>query len=301
MNRKIWMVSLSGLTLLILAGCVAKGSDLVHTEEQVQQNVNEQETIIVDKQQEVVNVESQIDVENSTTINDDTSQIDMTQSDVDVETTFVEVINGKMVIANPENQLVLVNKTNYLPSDYKPEQLVVPNVPFYFEEVIQKKHMRQDAAAALEELFAASEKQGLSLVAASGYRSYERQAEIYQAQVRQVGEEKANEAVAIPGQSEHQTGLAIDVTSAEMNFKLLESFEDTNEGKWLREHAHEYGFIIRYPKGKEETTGYQFEPWHIRFVGKEVAQILFSENLTLEQYIDALPVQQQEQSIQTEQ
>jgi D-alanyl-D-alanine carboxypeptidase len=204
--------------------------------------------------------------------------------------TEVEEANGLQVILNPENIMAVVNKVNTLPSDFKPGELVVPDVPFYFEEDLPKKYMRAEAAKALEELFAQASKDEMELVAASGYRSYDRQHAIFSSKASRVGEEAANQVVAFPGQSEHQTGLAMDITSAEMGYKLEEEFGETDEGIWLQENAHLFGFIIRYPKGKESITGYQYEPWHIRYVGKEAAKEIYEKGITLEEFVEVRPV-----------
>jgi D-alanyl-D-alanine carboxypeptidase len=197
----------------------------------------------------------------------------------------VEVQNGMKVIMNPDNILALVNKELSLPATYKPNDLVVPRVPFAFaEKNVEKRYMRAEAAAALEALFAAARKEGIELVAASGYRSYERQEALFMEEVKEKGKEKAIHAVALPGQSEHQTGLAMDITSPSVHNALTTAFGETKEGKWVAEHAHEYGFIIRYPKGKEAVTGYQYEPWHLRYVGKKAARVIFERNITLEEY-----------------
>lgn len=197
----------------------------------------------------------------------------------------IEVKNGQKIIMNPTNILALVNKEQSLPASYKPNDLVVPNVPFSFSETnVEKRYMRLEAARALEQLFAAAQKEGISLVAVSGYRSYERQKELFDEEVKKSGKEKAVHAVAFPGQSEHQTGLAIDISSQSIKANLTASFGDTNEGKWVAAHAHEYGFIIRYPKGKEAITGYQYEPWHIRYVGQKAAKVIYEKNITLEEY-----------------
>lgn len=197
----------------------------------------------------------------------------------------IEVQNGQKVIMNPTNILALVNKEQSLPASYKPSDLVVPNVPFSFSETnVEKRYMRLEAAKALEQLFAAANKAGIQLVAVSGYRSYDRQKELFDEEVKKNGKEKAIHAVAFPGQSEHQTGLAIDISSLSMKSNLTATFGDTKEGKWVAAHAHEYGFIIRYPKGKEAITGYQYEPWHIRYVGKKAAKVIFEKDITLEEY-----------------
>lgn len=190
-------------------------------------------------------------------------------------------------IENPYEVLVLVNKDYSLPADFEPNDLTVPNVPFPFAEDDPKKQLRQEAAEALEELFAASEKDGLSLYAQSGYRSYERQEAIFASNVEKHGESHANTYSAKAGESEHQSGLVMDVTAQEVGFDLITDFGETEEGKWIKDHAHEYGFIIRYPKGKEEITKYQYEPWHLRYVGEKAATEITNDGLTLEEYLGA--------------
>ncbi|WP_425447147.1 M15 family metallopeptidase [Dethiothermospora halolimnae] len=192
--------------------------------------------------------------------------------------------NGNKIIKDPNDVLVLANKERELSSDYIPKDLIIPNVRFPFEENLPKKQMREVAAKALEKLFDAANKETIHLFATSGYRSYDRQKNLFNYYTKQHGEEAANKFSAKPGQSEHQTGLAMDVTSQSVGFNLTEDFGQVVEGKWLKENAHRFGFIIRYPKGKEGITGYQYEPWHIRYVGKEVAKDIYENNLTLEEY-----------------
>jgi D-alanyl-D-alanine carboxypeptidase len=194
--------------------------------------------------------------------------------------------DGLAVVNNEDSLLVLVNKKRNLPSDYTPPDLVVPNVEFSFSGESEKKYMRKDAAKALEELFAGAKDDGIELKAVSGYRSYARQKAIFDSNAKQKGDEVANRTSAHPGQSEHQTGLAMDVSSASADYSLETTFGDTKEGKWLASHAHEYGFIIRYPKGKQDITGYTYEPWHVRYVGKDVAEAVYRSGLTLEQYLE---------------
>lgn len=191
------------------------------------------------------------------------------------------------VLANPYDQLALVNKQNALPSDYDPHDLVVPDVRFPFTEDLPKKQMRKVAADALENLFQAADEAGLDIVAQSGYRSYGRQEAIFASNANQHGEEAANRFSAQPGESEHQTGLTMDITTPSINNELTTEFGDTDEGKWIKEHAADYGFIIRYPEGKEEITEYQYEPWHLRYVGEKSAQEIMSKGITLEEYLDA--------------
>lgn len=98
---------------------------------------------------------------------------------------------------------------------------------------------------------------------------------------------------AVPGHSEHQTGLAIDVSGSDGKCAASDCFAGTPEADWIAQHAPEYGFIIRYPEGKEAITGYKYEPWHIRYVGVDIAKDIAAQNLTLEEYFNAVPVQQE--------
>ncbi|MFD1850846.1 D-alanyl-D-alanine carboxypeptidase family protein [Oceanobacillus bengalensis] len=191
---------------------------------------------------------------------------------------------GIPVISNPYDQLALINKEQALPENYIPEDLVVPNVRFPYEDDVPKKQMRQVAATALEELFAAADDAGLELYAQSGYRSYETQKSLFANYVSNHGEEEANIFSARPGESEHQSGLTMDVTSPDVSFDLNTDFGDTDEGIWLQEHVADFGFIIRFPEGKEDITQYQYEPWHLRYVGNKTAQEIMSEGITLEEY-----------------
>ncbi|MEI2368124.1 M15 family metallopeptidase [Niallia circulans] len=197
----------------------------------------------------------------------------------------IKEVDGRKIIQNPTNIVSLVNKEFGLPDGYAPKDLVRPNVEFSFgNQDIEKSYMRKEAAKALEDMFNDAKKSGITLYAVSGYRSYNRQTEVYDAEVSRVGKEKAVQAVAYPGNSEHQTGLAMDISSESANFLLTEEFGETKEGKWLKENAHLYGFILRYPKGKEKITQYEFEPWHFRYVGKKSAKDIYENDWTLEEY-----------------
>lgn len=188
------------------------------------------------------------------------------------------------VVSNPSGLLVAINKTNTLPTDYIPDNLVKPKIEFYFNNDIPKRYMREVAAKAVEKLFVDAYGNDMYIIGASGYRSYDRQDTIFSRNASIYGFEEANTFSAYPGQSEHQTGLTLDVTTRSMNYKLEEEFGSTKEGKWLAQNAHKYGFIIRYLKGKEELTGYTYEPWHIRYVGTDVADEIYKNNWTLEEY-----------------
>lgn len=198
----------------------------------------------------------------------------------------IQETDGKSVVTNPEAMTVIVNKQRALPEGYEPKDLVEPDVAFSFDGPNEKRLMRKEAAEALEKLFARADSEGVELRAVSGYRSYARQKVIYDTKVRTSGEEEASRLVSIPGNSEHQTGLSIDVSSPSVGNGLEENFGDSSEGKWLAEHAPEYGFVIRYPKGDESKTGYVYEPWHIRYVGTDIAPDLAASELTVEEYFD---------------
>ena len=157
--------------------------------------------------------------------------------------------------------VLIANKTYSLPSNYNPGLTSETGEAF--------NQMKMDA-----------QNSGLNIEIISGFRSYARQNTIYNNYVSRDGKESADRYSARAGHSEHQTGLAIDINS------LNTSFENTEEGKWLKENSYKYGFILRYPKGKEEITGYMYEPWHYRYVGRELATKLYSNGswLTIEEY-----------------
>ncbi|MBR7184485.1 MAG: D-alanyl-D-alanine carboxypeptidase family protein [Clostridia bacterium] len=171
----------------------------------------------------------------------------------------IEVIDGVTYI----DGVLIVNKTYSLPADYPQKSLTPEALNAYWT-------MKQVAAA-----------EGLTIKSISDYRSWYDQRYIYNGYVARDGQEAADRYSARPGHSEHQSGLAIDINSTAFDF------DQTPEGIWLATHCVEYGYVIRYPKGKEEITGYLYEPWHIRYVGKELAQKLYlgdGQFITLEEY-----------------
>ena len=194
------------------------------------------------------------------------------------------------VVAQPHSVPVLINKTLSLPENFKPQNLVYPNVAFIFNEKIEKRMMRKEAATALEQLFIGAKKDGVTLLGVSAYRSYATQKALFDRYVAKDGYEKARTYSAVPGTSEHQTGLAIDVTGGNGKCAAEDCFGATKEAAWLNQHASQYGYIIRYPKGKENITGYKYEPWHLRYVGKDVAASVSKQKITLEEYFNVVPV-----------
>jgi zinc D-Ala-D-Ala carboxypeptidase len=194
------------------------------------------------------------------------------------------------VVANPSAIPVLVNKVNKLPDSYQPSDLVDPDIPFIFKAKVEKRKMRSSAARAIEKLFAGAKQNGVSLLGVSAYRSHAAQTAVFNHYVSIDGVKAAKTYSAVPGTSEHETGLAIDVTGGDGKCAAEDCFAGTTAAKWLEKHADEYGFIIRYPKGKEDITGYQYEPWHLRYVGKTVAKDIMSHKITLEEYLDTIQV-----------
>lgn len=188
-------------------------------------------------------------------------------------------------VTNPDAIDVLVNKEYALSPDYVPPDLVEPAVRFIFAEKHERRLMRAEAAAALEEMFAAAEEDGIYLAGVSGYRSYAYQEMLFTSYVSTDGLEKAQRYSARPGQSEHQTGLAMDISGSTGECAADDCFAGTPEAEWLADHAHEFGFIVRYPEGKEDVTGYMYEPWHVRYLGSELARKVYDSGLTYEEYL----------------
>lgn len=206
------------------------------------------------------------------------------QAKLDLESSFYENV---ITVSNGDSKLVLVNKNYALDSSYAPSDLVLPNVLALGHEQNKTIYLREEASQHLEQLFSAAEQEaGLIFLARSGYRSYETQVSLYQRYVDQNGQEAADRFSARAGHSEHQTGLAIDVTADSVNGQLTTEFGKTAEGIWLKDNAHRFGYIIRYLEGRESETGYQYEPWHIRYVGVEAATEIYENNWILEQYLN---------------
>lgn len=172
-------------------------------------------------------------------------------------------------------KLILVNPRYYIRSSYIPSNLtIVQNVP-KIKRKNETMKLDNDCYNAYIEMVNDAKSKNLNLILYSSYRSYAKQISLYN--------KEDNSLIARPGHSEHQTGLALDI--ATISSGLTSHFEHTNEFKYLSENAHKFGFILRYPKDKTNITGYAYEPWHYRYVGKEHAKIIKENNLTLEEYI----------------
>lgn len=184
-------------------------------------------------------------------------------------------------LSDPESPWVIVNKVSALPSNYVPSDLTSPVIGGF---------VRSQAAAALNNMTTAAGLKGINLTMLSGYRSFNTQTSTYNAFVAQDGQADADTYSARPGHSEHQSGWAVDLGGGSCGLQTC--FGETAAGKWLAVHAHEYGFIIRYLPGKEAITGYQYEPWHLRYVGLELSNELYKTGQTMEEFFNVVPTKQ---------
>jgi D-alanyl-D-alanine carboxypeptidase len=173
-----------------------------------------------------------------------------------------------------DSYTVVVNKKHKLPNDYAPSDLTS----------IDGGYLRTAAAHSMQELIDAADSSGFYLRLVSDYRSYADQESIYSGYVAVDGQEQADTYSARPGFSEHQTGLAADVGTANGTCSLMTCFGNTPAGQWLAANGANYGFIVRYPEGKEAVTGYQYEPWHLRYLGISAALGVYNSGLTMDEY-----------------
>ena len=178
---------------------------------------------------------------------------------------------------NQDSNFVLVNKFYYLDKNYVPDNLEEIDTNYS----VAGKYLVNVARISFECLAKKANEEGFTIRAVSTYRSYSYQENLYNNYVAQDGVNNADKYSARAGFSEHQTGLAVDVDNRVSGFN---EFESTKEYEWMRENAHKYGFILRYPKDKEYITGYIYEPWHYRYVGVEIATFIHKNNLTFEEY-----------------
>ena len=178
---------------------------------------------------------------------------------------------------NLNTNKILVNKYYYLEKDYEPNNLETISKQYALEGM----ELVHEAKENFEAMAKAAQKEDLSIIAMSTYRSYDYQVKIYNQYIKKDGQEKVDTYSGRPGHSEHQTGLAVDVYNGKVNYT---KFEDTNEFEWMKKHAEEYGFILRFPKDKEKETGYMYESWHYRYVGEDIAKYINKHNISFEEY-----------------
>lgn len=214
-----------------------------------------------------------------------------TESTAQKETTFTLSLPGASAIEarvedynDPSSLWVVVSKDHALSNQqYRPADLTFMADKSRTDKSNDERSLRAVAVEDFNALIAAANTAGYDLIIGSGFRSYELQATYYNHYVSVSGEAAANKYSAKPGQSEHQTGLVADITLRSMQCYLDTCFGETSAGKWLAAHVADYGFIIRYPADKTEITKYQYEPWHIRYVGKPLAGALKQSGLTLDE------------------
>lgn len=176
-----------------------------------------------------------------------------------------------------KKELMLVNKFNYLDENYAPDDIVKVSMQFAYGDNEIKKEVYEK----FRSMYNDAKKEGLYLIITSSYRDYNFQKELWDSYANQKGDEWADSVSARAGYSEHQTGYTLDIVTYNAN---MSSFEKTDEFKWLQDNAYKYGFILRYPKDKEDITGYSYESWHYRYVGKDVATKIKKLGITFDEY-----------------
>jgi len=179
--------------------------------------------------------------------------------------------------ADINNYDFIVNKNYKLSEDYIPSDLEEISLEYSCDD----KYLRHIARINFEKMAKVAKDKGFNIIAVSAYRSFKYQEKLYNNYVKDKGFYYADMASARPGHSEHQTGLAVDIADLSLDY---DNFESTKEFTWIKENAHKYGFIMRYPKANFHITGFKYEPWHYRYVGTDVASYIYENNITLEEY-----------------
>lgn len=182
--------------------------------------------------------------------------------------------------------LTLVNKDRGLAASYEPPDLTP--IPRQYVSSTASQSLRRAAEEALVRMLDAAGQEGLTIKVNSAYRSYQYQVSVFRNEVATYGCTQALRESAVPGHSEHQLGLAVDLTSPEVRWDLVDAFAQTPEGAWLTAHADAYGFVLSYPKGTEAITGYLYEPWHYRYVTQPVAAAIVASHQTPTEYLAGL-------------
>ena len=178
-----------------------------------------------------------------------------------------------------KGNLMLVNKFNQLKENYTPKN-IVPISNYYSYD---NNSITEEVYTAYKKMWYAAKDEGLTLIVTSSYRDYKTQDTLWNGYADSKGEKWADSVSARAGFSEHQTGLTLDIVTYNT---IMNDFEKTDEFKWLQKNAYKYGFILRYPKGKEDITGYDYESWHYRYVGTDVAKAIYDKNITYDEYYE---------------
>ena len=174
------------------------------------------------------------------------------------------------------NELMLVNKYNYLDESFVPDGVINAPLTYAYSDV----KTTEKALEYYKKMYNAAKADGINLILSSGYRSYNEQKETYD-EYERIKKDKVDTYAARPGYSEHQTGYAFDILTMGV---MTTDFDITDEFKWLQDNSYKYGFILRYPSGKENITGFDYESWHFRYVGEKAAKVIHDENITFDEY-----------------
>lgn len=194
-----------------------------------------------------------------------------------------DISSGVIITSKGDNLLVLINKNIRLPETYEPADLEV--LDGILSTTAEGLMLRKDTLSALKKMAGDAKKAGINLIVLSAYRSFWNQANTFNLWVARAGLEEAETFSARPGHSQHQLGTTVDFTSESVNSGLSEGFATSPEGTWLFANAVKYGFVLSYPDGKEDITGYMYEPWHWRYIGVENAAAMAESGLILEEYL----------------
>jgi len=267
--QRLLGIAFSTLLILALSACGGKGNTKDVTTDDTE-----------DHQGQVQETGAYVDI---SALDGDLEVLDGPGSVVITTTT---PLDAYPLAAVTDDYLVLVNKTHPVTKDYVPSDLVTVEHCDSDVGTENTRKLRPVAADAVEDLIAAAkEEKGYELLMRTGYRSYDYQDYLFNYWVEKDGEAAADLYSARPGKSEHQTGLACDIGKKGVG---LTAFNETEEAEWLADNAYRFGFILRFPEGKSDITGYNYESWHFRFVGTDVAEIIYTQGLTLEEYLQIM-------------
>ena len=259
-------------------------ADLMYSDEELAEHMKDEHAAVSDE--DAANLDDLIEKSKETIVEASDIPAGATQSE-GTDRAGESVATADAVVFDKNDwKLLLINKQHTIPEDYEFTLGTIKGSMRCDERIIEP----------LTQMFAAAKEDGVNLVVRSPYRDMARQEYLFERKVKNFqttgmsymdAYKKASITVTVPGASEHQVGLAVDITSD--TYPMLEvGFAETEGGKWLAEHSWEYGFILRYPLGKEEVTGIQFEPWHFRYVGVDAAKAITSQNITLEEFVENL-------------
>lgn len=241
--------------------------------------------IDIDKTNDKSQIEIGSDKGNNDVANGNLNEVPMVEDSGLLTDEEVQMVRDA-IKADTQGYFKLVNKDNILDENYKPDKIVIPDVEITKDRSNEQNFVRADIADDVEAFLEAAKEAGHEVFLSSGYRSYNLQSLFYNNDLQSNGGIETG-YVAAPGTSEHQLGLAIDLTSYNVNLELTDEFENTPEGQWALENAYKYGFILRYKADKEDITGYKYEPWHYRYIGdKNISKLCHDKNLTLEELLE---------------